>query len=446
MRVAHATRSFERGGVKERFTTLALAAAALALFYVFFIPKPASESQPLELPLSTEAGADGYQALWRWLQGQHIPVAALHEPYSRLTRSQSGFAARGNVLISALPQRLPARNDELKELDLWVGRGNTLLVAAALDDTPRWAFGADEGFLRILGRMTRLRFEAIGEESGVHPAESTADRVSGAVAALLDSQRFIIEPSGPHPLNVGIRGLLALSDFPASHWRAQPMDEEPLLDIGERAVPQAQGAAIRQPAIWLKRQGEGQIIVIGVASALSNAAIAERDNARLASNIVAWSRSPGGAVIFDDDHQGAVSYYDAKAFFRDPRLHRSILWILVLWLLFVMGSQRLRGAADNWNRAGITKFIGVTGGFFASSLTPSAAGAQLFRNFFNAVRRNLRLREDGAPLWDWLAADARVPGAMLAELKILYDRTQAGKSVDLIRLHNILSDLKGTVA
>jgi len=515
--------------LKDRLVTLMLAVGAFALFYVFFVPKP-PDPQSVALPLSTESGDDGYQAIWRWLRAQNIPVSALHEPYTRLSAEPALFPSRGNVLITTLPHHLPARVAELGDLDAWIGRGNTLVVMAALDDTPRWAVVPNSGFLRTLGRMTRLKFEAAPQEAdhpgaaperndaapdststsakrknatSASPGASKREWAMKAVQRLLEPQRFTITPSS-HPLFDGVHSILATSEFPASRWSADPMDASPALEIGHRgsatveakgaegegkgdegATTGAEGATTgaegatkgaeggttgaeggtkgegggkgaegraesgaksAEPAVWLKSWGDGQILVFAFASPFSNGAIAEKDNARLLSNIVARSRDRTGAVIFDDDHQGAVSYTDAKAFFHDPRLHRTLLWILVLWLLFVLGTQRMRPGMDVWNPADITTFIGVTGGFFASVLTPAAAGSQLFKNFFNTVRRNLDLREDGTPVWEWFATNARVEASSLAELQRLYARTQTGKSIDLVRLHNILSRLTGTLA
>ncbi|MGA2342982.1 MAG: hypothetical protein ABSG29_07300, partial [Steroidobacteraceae bacterium] len=113
------------------------------------------------------------------------------------------------------------------------------------------------------------------------------------------------------------------------------------------------------------------------------------------------------------------------------------------WFLFVLGWQRLRPAAGDWSLIDITHFIGATGEFFASALTPAAAGARLFENFFNALRRSLGLREDGRPVWEWLAADARTSAADLAELERLYAKTQAGRRVDLVKLQNLTSRILG---
>ena len=427
--------------MKERLTTFALAIGALALFYALLFPKPPPDREDVDLPLSTETRAHGYQALWRWLKAENIPVKALHQPYSELSKSSH----RGDVLIATMPSRVPQRRAELIGLDAWVARGNTLVVMAALDDTPPWCFGADPGFVKSLGRMTRLDFDAKPERAAKGDAAGAKADPHGKgglrVLKQLEPERSVFRARGAEPLFDGVRSVGALSEFPASHWNGTAVDRSAVLEIGER--PAAADATAAEPVAWLRRHGDGQVLVIGFASIFDNALIGEQDNARLLANIIAWSRDSKGSVIFDDDHQGAVEYYDAKAFFHDPRLHRTLLWIIVLWLLLVLGWQRLRPAASEWNPIDITHSIGITGEFFAGALSPAAAGARLFENFFNTVRRNLGLPEDGRPVWEWLAADARTGATDLAALEQLYARTQAGRRVDLIKLQNLTSRILG---
>lgn len=427
--------------MKERLTTFALALGALALFYALLFPKPLPDHEGQDLPLSTETRAHGYQAVWRWLKAEKIPQQALHQPYSNLSKS-----SRGDVLIVTMPPQVPPRREELADLDEWVARGNTLLVMAALDDTPPWCLGADPSFLKSLGRMTRLEFDAKtqGVEKRAGQAanpEQRGKRVLRALQQVVEPERIEFRGRGSLPLFDGVHSVLALSEFPASHWNGAGIDQAPVLEIAERQP--APDATAAEPVVWLQRHRDGQILLIGFASIFDNALIGEQNNARLLANIIAWSRDPKGMVIFDDAHQGAVEYYDARAFFHDPRLHRTLLWIIVLWFLFVLGWQRMRPAAGDWNLIDITHFIGATGEFFASALTPAAAGARLFENFFNALRRSLGLREDGRPVFDWLAADARTSAADLAELERLYQKTQAGRRVDLVRLQNLTSRILG---
>jgi hypothetical protein len=410
-----------------------LAAGALVLFYLFFVPKPAPAAPEVALPLSTEQGEDGYQALWRWLQSQGVPVTALRNPYTHLTRDTPPAPAGGNILITTLPHRLPARLDELRDLAAWIRRGNTLLVMAALDDTPRWELGIEQGLHKTLERMTQMSF-----------VSADTQKPAGAAGPKDGQWQSVIEPKGAHPLFDGVRSVLAISEFPAYHWEPKILDGSAVIEIGQRQMPGREHGTLK-PAIWLKSEGDGQIIVFSFAGVFSNRAIAERDNAVLLSNIVAWSRTAHGRVIFDDDHQGAVSYYDATAFFHDPRLHHTVLWLLLLWLVFVLGAQRMRPRVDRWNPADVTQFIGVTAGFFSSALAPAAAAERLFDNFFRRIPALPGSRADDDSAWTWLSRRGLMNAAQMAELRHLHARTKAGKPVDLVRLQNILSRLTGTI-
>ena len=453
--------------MKERLTTLGLALGALALFYVLFLPKPRPAAGAPALPLSSEAGPDGYLAARRWLEAGRIGVIELHDRYDRLRAGRVG-SATGNLLLTTLPHELPVRPLEAADLDAWVERGNTLVVMAALDDTPLWAVG-DPRLIERAGRLTRLKFEVIEDDKApaagpAAPAVSAASPAGAPTAVpaaspaaapvppratdgarhsvqsilhgLLQGQESVIEPLGTHPLLEGVHKVRVVSALPASRWRASPMDRSAVLQIGRMA-------GTGDPAIWLRRQGKGRVITFAVASIFSNQLIGSADNARLLSNLIGRSVSKGGAVIFDDVHQGAVGYYDAKAFFADPRLHRSLAWIVFLWFMFVIGMQPMRAAPRHWNPIDVTAFIAMSGEFFASTLTPAAAGARLLENFFNAIRRRLGLSEDGMPVWDWLSVQAGVSLRDLAQLRRLHDRLRTGRRVDLVRLQSLLSQMQG---
>jgi hypothetical protein len=419
--------------LKERLVTLGLALCALALFYLLFLPKPTPAGNVPALPLSSESGPNGYQAAWRWLEAEKVPVVAWHERYDRLISADARFGSAGNMLLTTLPHQLPARPGETADLDAWVERGNTLVVMAALDDTPLWTLG-DHELVEAVGRLTRLKFQVVDPQ----PSRGGSRALATALSGFAQPQDSRIVPRGAHALLQGVHSVRVVSDLPASRWRASPMDRSGVLQIGEIA-------GNGDPAIWLRRQGRGQVITFAVASIFSNQLIGDADNARLLSNLIAWSVRNGGAVIFDDAHQGSVSYYDAKAFFADPRLHRTLGWIVLLWFVFVLGVQRLRTRSREWNPADITGFVAMSGEFFASTLTPAAVGARLCANFFNSIRRRLDLPPDGSPVWEWLSAQAGVSPREMSELRRLHARIQAGRRVDLRRLQNLLSQLQGNL-
>jgi hypothetical protein len=418
--------------VKQQLVTFGLALAALVLCYALILPKPQPQVAAPARPLSTDEGPAGYQAAWRWLSREHVPLLALRERFDGL-RAQTTSHPGGNVLLTTLPHLLPVRPGEASQLDAWIESGNTLIVAAALDDTPSWAITGSAELMRSLNRLTRLKFSVISDPKALPGLQF------GAVFDALTTVRNVsMEPRGTLSLMQGVHRLRVGSDLPASRWAATPMDASALLEIG-------QVTDNGDPAIWVRRQGKGQVITLAVAGLFSNRDIALLDNARLLSNIVAWNLGTGGRFIFDDLHQGATGYYDAKAFFADPRLHRTIGWLILLWFVFVLGLQRLAAPVGHWRPPDVTAFVATSGEFLASTMTPKATGARLLANFFNGVRRRLGLAEDGAPLWEWLASQAAVQAMDVEQLRQMHARIAAGRRTDLPRLHNLLVKLQGKI-
>jgi hypothetical protein len=173
--------------------------------------------------------------------------------------------------------------------------------------------------------------------------------------------------------------------------------------------------------------------------------LGEDDNARLLANIVRWSLRGGGKVIIDDTHQGLVAFYDPDAFFGDSRLHVTLLWLFVLWLVFVIGAQRLRPAQSSWSPVDITGFVRATGGFMARVMRPATVGQQMIANFFNDTRKRLGLPTDGTPVWEWLSTHAAVSARDLERLQVLHAKVQQGRRVDLAQLHNLLVRMRAAL-
>jgi Domain of unknown function (DUF4350) len=424
--------------VKDRLITLALAAGALAAFYVLFMPKPELPQERVTRPLSTEAGPNGYLGLQRWLAGAKIPVISLRDRYGALA-TVTPTAKTGNLLITTAPHIYPLRDSEAQPLQDWITAGNTLLVLAGLSDTPEWSMGegVDAQFMDHMQTMTGLTFKMIPP-----PAPKEGDKVQQpttrdavlAVTRLVEPTRYESSPNGEHPLLDGVHSIRAVSEFPTAQWQAS----------SERAVvlELASDHTSGVPALWLMPYGDGQVIVSAYGSLFTNKVLGELDNARLLGNIVHWSLGEKGHIIIDDAHQGLVAFYDPDKFFADARLHRALLWLLALWLVFVLGPRRLRGATDRWNPLDVTSFVRATGGFMARVLRPAAAAQQLFANFFNEIRSRLGMPTDGAPLWDWLAARSVIPAADLNRMQDLHRRVVARRRIDLAELHNLIARVR----
>ena len=456
--------------MKDRLLTFSLAIAAFALFYALMVPKPAAPQERPTRPLSTEKGPNGYLGLMRWLQAEGVQPVSLRERYGRLRELTDKVSPTGNLLISTTPHLHPPRDSEIAPLRSWIAAGNTLLVVAGLSDTPDWSMGEgiDRQFMQHMKSMTGLTFTQVGAPDGTSLAEApdaapqqgenraapveeqseetAAERrrraikaAQDAVAALQKLQEpltFRMVPNGPHPLLAGVQSVQALSEYPTSQWRAESDSAELILEL-------AQNGTSQEPVLWLLNFGQGQIIVSAYGSIFANKLLGEADNARLLANIVEWTRAPSGQVIVDDTHQGLVAFYDAEAFFGDRRLHASLYWLIALWLVFVLGPQRLRAAGSNWHPVDITSFVRASGGFLARALQPAAAGQRMLENFFNDLRRTLGLPANGAPVWDWIGARGAVPAQEVAQLRELHGAVLRGKRVNLAKLQNLLVRVRG---
>ena len=417
--------------MKERLVTLGLAALAFVLFWILLFPMPAS-SPTTPRPLTTGAEGEGYLGAFRWLAAAGVPTRDFHRRFDQLSDRSGRARQTGNLLITTLPFDVVLHPEESVALDQWVAAGNTLLVMAALDDTPLWSAVSDN-FVPDLQKLTALRFTAKPA-----PNQSPATRAREGLRSVLTpaGREIELQPSGRITLLRGVNHLATLSPLPATQWLAQAQDRAPVLELARR-VDSA------DPVLWLKASGNGAVIVSAYASLFSNGVIGKADNAQLLANIIAWSLQPGGQVIIDDAHQGALDEYDAAKFYTDPRLHRTLLWLVALWLAWVLGVQPLRAAAPHNSSLDEHAMLRVTAGFFASVLRPVASAQWLLDEFFDRLRRRHGLLHSHAPPWEWLASHAGVTSTVLAELRELYGRTQAGRRVSLVRLQRLISQISG---
>lgn len=404
--------------IKERASMLALAAGALALFYIVFFPKPPSAANEIVRPLSSESRPEGYLAVWRWLGEQHSRAVSLRYRYDRLPALLA--KPTGNLLLVTLPQWMPARAVELERLTAWVERGNTLLIMAAIDDTPPWSLDADPLLKEKLEQLTGMELET-------RPAGK-----ANLKSLLVD--RLDIVPRGGHPLLAGVRHITAVSKLPVRGARLNGPDDSIPLELATRADT-------GEPTLWLMRRGAGQIVLSSVSSPFSNGAVALTDNARVLANIIAWCCGPGATVIFDDAHQGATAYYDGRAFFADPRLHHTLEWIVFLWLALMLGALPLRAVLRSWQPLDEGAYVEASARYFANVVPPSEAAQRLIESFLHRLGAGAHANREPA-LWESFDEDSRVSESQRRALHVSYEHACAGKRIDLVRLQNLLTQLR----
>jgi hypothetical protein len=179
--------------------------------------------------------------------------------------------------------------------------------------------------------------------------------------------------------------------------------------------------------------------VSGFGSLFSNRALGLADNARLLANIVGARVQAGGAVLFDDEHQGLAAAYDPAKFYSDPRLYGTIGVLAAVWLIWVLGGTRLRLPATRMPAPREAELVRATGGFLARVLRPAAAARRMFEQFFRRLSARSRrgAQADGLP-WEWLEHQPRLRRADVQQLKDWYARAYSDRRVPLTRLHNLI--------
>jgi hypothetical protein len=446
--------------VKDRWITFLLAVGAFVAFYRFFIGPVNLEADEYSRPLSTETRANGYFALRRWLESERIPVSELRQRYDWLLRAPD-FPERGNLLVITVPHERFARPSEIGSLFEWVGKGNAVVVLAGLFDTPEWGV-PDTGTPGTIQRLSKIRVrdheaalrheawkkkaaerearEAAGEPVPEEPPERAAATArQPAFVRLKEPKRNAMKPIVDHPLLQGVRAVHAQSEYPAGSF-------DIVSPPGEGVLALMTDADSKLAALWLTWVGDGSIVVSGYGSLFTNKMLAQADNAQLAANLVGSYVTAGGHVIFDDVHQGAASFYDAEAFFGDPRLHASFWWIVALWLVWVLGSTRLPPPAARPPPVREKAFVDATGGFFARVVGRRRAAERMFASFFDDLHRVLGETPHGRPPWDWIRATGGVAAGDVRRLEELHARVAAGRRVDLVELHNRLRQLRKQLA
>ncbi len=413
--------------MRERLITLVCALGSLLLFAALFVRGQGLDSRRVALPTTIERHGNGLAGAISWLAAEGIRTVSLRERFDTLAKRWD-LPRAGNLLIVTLPVATPFRVQEAGAVDHWVRAGNTLLVLAALSDAPDWGRGG-LSIHNDLQLLTGLDFEAVRRAEG---SENAAARMIEASRELAQPQRGTLVPNRPHPYLRGVQSVVAWSDYPPQAWTVRVPRDGFVLSLAHQSET-------GEGVLWVRPVGSGTLIVSGFGSLFSNRALAVADNARLLANIVGATVRSDGAVLFDDEHQGLAAAYDPGKFYNDPRLYGTIGVLAAVWLIWVLGSTRLRLPATRVPAPREAELVRATGGFLARVLRPAAAARRMFEHFFRrlSARTHRGAQGDGLP-WEWLEHHPRLARAEVQQLKDWYAQAYSGQRVPLTALHNLI--------
>jgi Domain of unknown function (DUF4350) len=444
--------------MRERLVTLGLAAAALVAFYALWLtPAPDFDADSRAArPTSAERRGNGYAGLFAWLEKSGVTARSFRERYTAL--ADANLPASGNLLVLSLPGVEVFHNDEFGALDKWVRRGNTLLINAALIDQPGWAAGLASSTTVDIEALTALEFETKAARDARLDDTPLAQRVREADARAakkagkdedddLDEitplrnfdvpEKIALTPTGPHALLAGVKQLSLETDYEAEGWSLRIPYDSFVLTLARDA--QGEGAMFEQ------RLGKGRILLVSGGTLFSNRALGNDDNARLFANIVATSVTPGGAVLFDDLRQGLSASYNPARFYKDSRLWRTVFILLAAWLVWVLGSTRLRPPVIVRHDPSEAELVRRSGDLIARTVAPHLTAQRLFDQFFDSLARAGRgggAQRDRAETWSWLERHAAVLPQERDRLKAWYDDAHHGRPLALVPLKNLLDTLE----
>lgn len=413
--------------MKDRLITLLGGIFALYLVITLLMPPP-SDTPPPSRAVSTDHGNRGLLGLKRWLEKSGVATKSLRNRYDELLADAS-LPQSGNLLIVHLPALAPPRERERELLLDWLREGNNILVLMDREDAG-W-----------LGTMTDPVLSDLGFNFA--PADSKPE----TPAAKNTKNRGVFATSGPKKLtllpNQSLPLLNAVQKIEVSTAVNAPGD---LVLRGEDRYRAAfvllREEVTRAPAFWQIRIGQGTGWISQYGHLLGNASLGGADNAQLLANIVSASILAGGKVIFDDMHQGVSDLYNPDVFFKDHRLHYTLLILVGLWLLYLVGrSNRLAPLNVSLPGARVADFTRAVGGLYARRLPAASVAQELAKRFFNEVRRRYHLPLTGEPVWEILQGAARVNRQDLGKLQQIYSNLATAKP-NLVQFARLIYNIR----
>lgn len=425
--------------MKERLTTLIFAIAAVLLSIILLVPAE-SPTVPISLPTTVDQGADGLMGLFRWLEDNKTPVISLRKPFTHLTEAAE-LDATGNLLILSLPQQRKVLDAEWQALQDWIARGNTVIALGAGYFSPGWA--GTECFCEFNQLLNGFGWnidaaQAIADEDDVVKAEEqnfaqSINNITHELKALLPVHAEL-QPQSGHSLLQAVRHVQSqvTQSLLKTQWIIK--SEKDALALNLLVVSKQQDVT----AMWQVEAGNGQILLSLTPGIFSNKTLNKADNARLFANILALNKTENGRVIFDDFHFGLSEGYDPQKFFADSRLHKTIGFIALLWLFYVLGySNRLAPVRAIEKKPSARDFVEAMAGFFSRYLDKKTLAQSLTRQLLHDIRQHRHMQNEQAA-WHWLQQHPGIQGSQLE----LLQKAETKQRTSLQLLTNTITEIR----
>jgi hypothetical protein len=275
--------------------------------------------------------------------------------------------------------------------------------------------------------------------------EATETAAEKSFKSFSEPERNVLVPNRPHAYFENVHRVIALSDFSRQPWTVKVPYQGFVLAL-------AHDESSGEGTFWTRPLGNGRIIISGFGSLFTNRALGLGENAQLLANIVGANVGEKGTVLFDDAHQGVGATYDPDKFFKDRRLYLTAGVLAALWLIWVLGSTRLRLPPTYEPVPREAELIRAAGGFLSRALPDAAGAQQMIENFLKRVTSRAGMQwstvdsDARGAKWGLLQRNSRIASADIVQLQRWYEASRAGKRVPLRSLHNLILRLDRQMA
>jgi len=427
--------------MNDRAVTLVGGLISMVFIIGLLLPQGGPDLDDLSLPTTADRGPLGLYGLKAWLVNNGVPAMSLRTRYQSLAFDPE-LAGSGNLIIINQPAVTQPGQLELDALNGWLSEGNYALILSARQDLPDWVKIGRSRDQPVLEALDLEFYTLEDDDPEDKEGESRLRRDLAAARDVLtggDRQPATLVPALAFPL---------LKDVESISSHRSTIFDQPSIDLGgatgsRYTLPLLARTGAEGYAFWEFRHGDGGGWVSSHPDLFGNVTLGQADNARFFNNIIDRALGEEGTVIFDDMHLGLSDLYDADNFFSDPRLHNTLWFIGLFWLVYLMGySNRLAPVKARVNRAGSIEFVEAMAGYFARRITPLKVGRNLLEQFHTEVRNFYRQPHSELPVTRLLRSYSPVREKDIRALDTLTQKIDHHQTVNLIQLSRTLDRIK----